>query len=89
MTLEDIHGRCAQYKSMKEFRADIAWFLHNCKIVSDRNNSIKIAANNLVAYVDEKIFANSPKIVYWPENLNRYLIYASSVFYIQILQFLF
>lgn len=45
------------YKSFFEFRQDIAWFSHNCRILFPHNVQIRDLSEYLIKYVDEEIFS--------------------------------
>lgn len=57
VNLDYIMRKSTSYKSLDEFRMDIALFVHNLKIAAPKNSKIQTAADKLVEYVDEDIFS--------------------------------
>lgn len=54
--LDCIMKKAMSYRSLDEFRTDIAWFVHNCKIAAPRNFGVQKAAEKLLDWVDGDIF---------------------------------
>lgn len=55
--LVKINSKSECYESFRELRRDIAWFVHNCRIIYPEHSTIVKAAKTLIDSVDDEVFS--------------------------------